>query len=374
MPNLILKSNNPTVVAFRVDASVIIGTGHVMRCLSLANILRECGTKSYFICRAHPGHMAEKIKAEGYDVILLPLARIQGIEGNASDNYASWLGASLLKDASETIQHLKENNPVWLVVDHFALNSIWEMRVKEVIDLNIMVIDGLANRKHECDLLLDQTYSLKGEDRWKNLVPKKCKLLVGPKYALLRAEFIEAQRHLRQRDGKVKRIFIAFGGVDELNATSITLDALIELNKKDISVDVVIGITNPNRKNLIEKYHKIDYINIFLDPNNIADLMAAADLAIGACGTMMWERCLLTLPTLIITVAQNQITLAESLHSINAAVYIGDISEISCDSIKVIIEKYLNNAEKLIEIQRVCEELMSQEASPVESYLLESAQ
>ena len=102
--------------------------------------------------------------------------------------------------------------------------------------------------------------------------------------------------------------------------------------------------------------------------------MVAADLAIGAGGAMMWERCLLTLPTLIITIAPNQITLAESLHSINAAVYIGDISEISCDSIKVIIEKYLNNAEKLIEIQRVCEELMSQEASPVESYLLESAQ
>lgn len=367
-----LKDNKPTSVAFRVDSSLTIGTGHVMRCLSLANKLRKGNIKSYFICRAHPYHMAEKIKSEGHDVILLPLVHKQKMEDDVPDNNTSWLGASLLKDATETSQHLKDISLAWLVVDHFAINSIWERKVKEALDLRILVIDGLANRKHECDLLLDQTYSPKGIDRWKNLVPKECKLMVGPKYALLRTEFIEAQRRLRRRDGKVNRILVAFGGVDKLDATSITLEALSDLNKKHIHIDVVIGAINPNRIILKEKYDKIDNVNIFIDPNNIANFMSAADLAIGAGGTMMWERCLLNLPTLIITTAENQIDLAKSLDLINAAVYVGDILEISRKSLRISIERLMNNEEKLIEIQNVCKELMSQDFLSVSNYLLEN--
>ena len=359
---------------FRVDASTRIGTGHVMRCLTLANELRQYGAESYFICRAHSGHMAKEIEAEGHNIMLLPSKYETGMsnDGHDKENYALWLGESLVNDANETIQHLIKVKPKWIIVDHFAINSVWEMRVKEEIDLNIMVIDGLADRKHECDLLMDQTYSPQGEARWENLVPKGCKLFVGPKYALLRPEFIEARQHLRKRDGKVKRIFIAFGGIDELDATSITLEALGELNKKDISIDVIIGIANPNKKILIEKYGNIDNVNIYVNPDNIAGLMAAADLAIGGGGTMMWERCLLRLPTLIISIAKNQINLAKSLHLINAAVYIGEITSTTSESIRNNIDELINNKNKLIEIQNASGKLMSQDSLLISKYLLEN--
>ncbi len=367
-----LKDNKSIVVAFRVDASLTIGAGHVMRCLTLANMLREYGVKSYFICRVHTDHMAEKIQAEGHEVILLPLSHKTEMDVHTQGQYTSWLGASLIKDASETIQYLNEINPKWLVVDHFAINSVWEMRVKEEIGLSIMVIDGLADRKHECDLLLDQTYSAQGEERWKNLVPEKCKLFVGPKYALLRPEFLEAHQHLRQRNGKVKRILISFGGVDKPNATSIALDVSIGLNKEDVTIDVIIGLANPHRQDLIEKYSKIDNINIHVAPNNIANLIVAADLAIGGGGTMMWERCLLKLPTLTISIAKNQINLAKALHSISAAVYIGDIYTITNESIRNSIDELMNDEEKIIKIQAVCGRLMSQDSSSISNYLLEN--
>ena len=135
---------------------------------------------------------------------------------------------------------------------------------------------------------------------------------------------------------------------------------------------MIIGAGNPNKEILMGKYGGIDNVNIFVNPDNIAGLMAAADLAIGAGGTMMWERCLLKLPTLIISIAENQINLAKSLHSINAAVYIGDITATSSESIRNSIEELMNNEEKLIEIQNVSEELMSQDTLSVSSYLLES--
>lgn len=369
-----LNSDKSIAVAFRVDASQKIGTGHVMRCLTLANALREYGIKSYFLCRSHSGHMAEEIQKEGHNVFLLPLLDTKKNEIDDSNQYSSWLGSTLTKDSNQTINYLKEINPAWLIVDHFAINFFWEKRVKEEIALNIMVIDGLADRKHECDVLLDQTYSVQGEARWETLVPNKCKLFVGPKYALLRPEFIKARKNLRQREGIVSRIFISFGGIDELNATSRILAALdiTVLLEKNISIDVVVGVKNPNRKDIIDKYSKEDNVNIYVNPNNMARLMSDADLAIGAGGTMMWERLLLKLPTLIISIANNQIHLAKSLHLINAAVYIGDISKISDSLIKASIDKLIKDEMKLIEIQSASGRLMSTNGMSVLTYLLES--
>ncbi len=368
--------NETKVIAFRVDASLAIGTGHVTRCLTLANMLSEHGVRSHFICRAHTGHMAEKIEEYGYNVLLLPLLHEGKKETNNSDQskYASWLGATLINDANETIQYLKEINPVWLVVDHFAIDARWEIKIKVETALKIMVIDGLADRKHECDLLLDQTYSQEGNERWANMVPENCKLIVGPKYALLRPEFLSAYRNLRQRNTKVKRILIAFGGIDDPNATFKTLEAMGKLNRIDIKIDVVIGALNPHRKTLVKKFGNINNVEFYVEPENIADLMVAADLAVGGGGTMMWERCLLKLPTILISIADNQVELSKVLHSISAVVYIGDVSRISCDSIRDNIERLINNEKEIKEIQSAVERLMLRDNYSIPKYLLTYAQ
>ena len=360
------------VVAFRVDASISIGVGHVMRCLTLANMLREYGVKSCFICRAHPAHMERQIEAAGHQVYLLPLVN----ENNAvnvnlgHEIYTDWLGATVEEDVSQTTQCLLESNPVWLVVDHFAIDEAWEQVVKKGTDLKIMVIDGLANRKHECDLLLDQTFSIQAEARWEDLVPTGCKLFVGPRYALLRPEFIEARKNLRQRDGRVRRILVAFGGVDEPNATVKVLDALAGLTARDISLDVVVGSDNPHKAGILERYNTVKKIHIHVDPDNIPELMASADLAVGGGGTMTWERCLLQLPSLIISIAENQVDSSKALDSISAAVYLGDLGSLSGETIAKSVNELMLDEQKLFKMYEATAMLMSGGNSSLPKYLM----
>jgi len=345
-----LNQISPKIIYIRVDASIQIGSGHVERCLTLSKILSRRGVKVNFICRAHTGHMAERIKSEGFDVTMLPLTS-NVVEPVIEENskYTSWLGASWEVDAKETSKTIFKKNTILLIVDHYAIDVTWEHLVKLLTNIKIMAIDGLANRKHECDFLLDQTYSLKGENRWKDLIPSYCELLSGARYALLRPEFVEVKNTLRQRTGIIKRILIAFGGVDEINATSIALKAVISLNYKDILIDVVIGKDNPYLYQLKVLCDELAYVTLHIQTSKIAELMAAADLSIGAGGTMLWERCYLGLPTLLISIAENQVMQAAAVHSYGAVIDIGvfekDIDKKIINELnKLYYDKKLNNA------------------------------
>lgn len=353
---------NPKVVGYRVDASIKIGTGHVMRCLTLANDLKENGVASHFVCRAHIGHMAEKIKSEGHGITLLPVDQefVNNADTNSSSKYESWLGADWLKDAEGTVNAIAEFMPVWLVVDHYAINAKWERIVKAEAGVKIMLISGMTNQEHVCDLLLDQTYSSEGERRWDGLVPRSCELLVGPKFALLRPEFIAARRKLRQRECNIRRIFIAFGGVDEPNATSVALDAVLELGRTGIAVDIVIGRANPNRAQLQSKCQLLIEVSLHIEPTNIAELMLNADLAISGGGAMLLEQCYLHLPSIVVSIADNQIKPAQSLHGIGAVIYVGDLGETSKEHISESILKLTNDMTQLKKIQSILEELMEE--------------
>jgi len=362
------------LVVFRVDASTIIGAGHVMRCLTLANMLSDYGVESCFVCRAQPAHMAQKIEAAGHQVHLLPRLCNVGAEGGNYEhkNIISWLGATIADDASQTTHYLQKSRPKWLIVDHFAIDIVWEQAVKKEIDLKIMVIDGLANRKHDCDLLLDQTFSTLAGSRWKGLVPTACQLFVGPEYALLRPEFVEACKNLQQRSGSIRRILIGFGGVDEPNATVQVIDALEGFTTNDILLDVIVGSDNPHKADILENYSARERINIHVDPDNIAELMASADLAIGAGGTMTWERCMLKLPSLIISIAENQIALAKALDSISAAVYLGDLASISNEKIRNCVNELMLDEQKLFKMHDANATLMPQGNSSLVKFLVKN--
>src|SRR5690554_2348469 len=110
-------------VAFRADASELIGTGHVMRCLTLADVLLSKGTRSVFICREHPGHLGHTIRERGHALCLLPLDD----EGRfSSRGYTAWLGTSQERDAAVCRPLLERLRPDWLVADHYALDHRWE--------------------------------------------------------------------------------------------------------------------------------------------------------------------------------------------------------------------------------------------------------
>jgi UDP-2,4-diacetamido-2,4,6-trideoxy-beta-L-altropyranose hydrolase len=318
--------------AFRVDASLQIGSGHVMRCLTLAEALRANGAQCRFISRAYPGHLLGLIRQRGFAVTALPVelppppANTQVVSERPKEPpHAPWLGCDWQTDAEETVKAAEQLFPEgvdWLVVDHYQLDAAWERKLRSHTD-KLMVIDDLANRPHDCDLLLDQNYYQNLDQRYQGLVPEHCLKLLGPKYILLRPEFAEARQKLRARDGTVRRILVFFGGSDPTDQTQKVIKALRQLKRPDIGVDVVVGSANSQRSTIQKLCAESPDVTFHCQVSNMAELILNADLGIGAGGSAMWERCYLGLPTITGVFAANQERTTEDVGVIGAIEYLG---------------------------------------------------
>lgn len=290
-------------VAFRVDASSKIGTGHFMRSLTLADALKQRGVQIRFVSRHLPEHLCHMLVDKGHQFVLLD--SIQNVVLLDELAHAQWLGVSQAQDATDSIQALSDRVWDWLIVDHYALDSRWETMLRQTAK-QIMVIDDLADRQHDCDVLLDQNFYADMQTRYISKVPESCQLLTGPRYALLRDEFRQLREDIKPCNGPVKRILIFFGGVDADNYTGHAVEALTEIEVSGLQVDVVIGSQHPCRVQIQEACAQHGFI-CHVQTDKMAELMAAADLAIGAGGSATWERCCLGLPALSICVAANQL-------------------------------------------------------------------
>jgi len=316
-------------VVFRVDSSIQMGIGHVMRCLTLAQVLKENGENIEFICRKHKGSLIDKIRSNGF--IVHELGLLEETEVDTSLAHSHWLGATQQQDANDCIDILKAKTLDWLIVDHYALDEQWQKRLKPYCE-KLMVIDDLADRKHQCDILLDQTFGRQQGD-YSELTPKGCKLLLGSKYALLRPEFAKWRTYSLERRSKLefKKLLINMGGVDVDNVTEKILDRL-ELCRlsNDMNITVVMGGSAPYLESVKSKSIMLPYkTEVKVDVGNMAELMANADISIGASGATTWERCCLGLPTIQLITAYNQEFIASKLNKINAIklVEIDDVVE-----------------------------------------------
>ena len=307
-------------VAFRVDASNEIGTGHFMRCLTLADALKQRDAGIRFVSRHMPPYLRGLLSAKGYAFV--PLNSISSEDANNPLSHAHWLGTGQLADARDAIQVLSDQAWDWLVVDHYALDARWESALRQTAQ-NILVIDDIADRQHDCNILLDQNYYRDMDQRYQGLLPEQCVTLLGPAYVLLRPEFAEAKQRLKTRDGAVKRILVFFGGSDPCNQTQKVVEALQQLNRPDIDVDVVVGPTNFNRDAVQALCEKLPNVTFHCQISNMAELILNADLGIGAGGSAMWERCHLGLPTITVVLAANQLRTTEDVAEIGAIKYLG---------------------------------------------------
>jgi UDP-2,4-diacetamido-2,4,6-trideoxy-beta-L-altropyranose hydrolase len=334
-------------VIFRVDASFRIGIGHVMRCLTLAESLRERGAELHFICREHPGNLIPLLRQKGILVTALPASDVN--ESTNNEDYATWLGVTQAQDIKQTIETLSGVKPDWLVVDHYGLDIEWERGLRPHVS-NLLVIDDLANRRHDCDVLLDQNYSTMGEQRYEDLVSNTSKLLIGPRYALLRPEYQTYRKTLSTRDGRVKRVLVFFGGTDPQNLTGLSLEALSHPELKHLEVDVVIGANNPHRKSIEQQVSSRAHTNQHELRPHLADLMMQADIALGAGGATTWERMCLGLPTVLAAIAENQVPIAEALAANQLIIYVGKVSSVSAPMISKEIIALISNPSQLIEL------------------------
>lgn len=294
-------------VAFRVDASIEIGTGHFMRCLTLATGLKQRGARIRFVSRHMPEHLRDMVNAKGHE--MATLNSIPNEEPAGESAYAQWLGVSQAQDATDANHALSDQTWDWLVVDHYALDARWETVLRNAVK-RILVIDDIADRRHDCDVLLDQNFYADMDIRYTGKVPSHCRLLLGPHYALLREEFRQMRERITPRTGQVKRVLVFWGGVDADNYTSQAIEALSKIGNHDLHVDVVIGEQHPNREQ-IESACSGHGFSCHVQTGQMAELMAAADLAIGGGGSVSWERCCLGLPALAFPVANNQRRLVE---------------------------------------------------------------
>ena len=314
-------------VVFRADASLAMGTGHVMRCLALAQALKDNKVNVEFICRKHKGSLIDKIRSNRLNVHELEVLE----EADDKLAHSHWLGATQQQDADDCIEILKSEKIDWLIVDHYALDEQWQKKLKPYYE-KLMVIDDLADRKHQCDILLDQNFGRSLQD-YKELVPTSSKLLMGSKYALLRPEFEKYRQYSlnRRKNEKFKKLLVNMGGTDTDNITGKVIERLqIAKLPKDVEITIVMGKTAPHLSNIITSVNKLPYgSEVKVDVDNMAELMANADIAIGASGATTWERCCLGLPTIQLITAYNQEFIASKLNKINAIklVEIDDVVE-----------------------------------------------
>lgn len=294
-------------IAFRVDASSQIGTGHFMRCVTLADALKQREAQIRFISRHLPEHFRDLLATKEHQFMPLDSSSKEAITGDLS--YAHWLGTSQHADAQESIHVLSDQEWDWLVVDHYALDVRWESALRRMAK-NILVIDDIADRQHDSDVLLDQNFYADMETRYIGKVPAHCRLLLSPRYALLREEFRQMREQITLRTGLVKRILVFFGGVDADNYTARVIEALASTGRYGLHVDVVIGTQHPNRDQIKSACVGYGFV-CHVQTNRMAELMASADLAIGAGGSASWERCCMGLPALTFSTANNQRPLVE---------------------------------------------------------------
>lgn len=316
-------------VAFRVDASLQVGNGHVMRCLTLAQCLQAQGAQCAFISRPQAGDLFDLVRARGF--VVHPLAATVSSNGVPSrpDTGVDWA-----LDAAQTRHALDGAGPFdWLVVDHYRVDHRWEAALQQV-GRRLMVIDDLADRRHVCDLLLDQNLGRQRAD-YAALVPAGCVLLAGPAFALIEPVFAQHRaRSLAHRPaGALARLLVSMGGVDASNATGRVLSALAGFAPSvGWRVDVVMGPHAPALQEVRQQARGMPApttVHVGIAPAEMAELMAACDLAIGGAGGTAWERCCLGLPTLLVVLAENQRAGAQALVRAQAARMIGGVEDIA---------------------------------------------
>jgi UDP-2,4-diacetamido-2,4,6-trideoxy-beta-L-altropyranose hydrolase len=296
-------------VLVRADASRTLGIGHVTRCLTLAKQLHARGADVVFACRKLEGHIWSEIEAAGFEVR----------DPDARD----------------------DSRCDWLVVDHYELDARYESAMRARAD-RIFVVDDLADRSHDCDLLLDQNLYADMERRYFRYIPDHARMLAGPQFALLRPEFAEARLKVK-RPQALQRIFVFFGGSDPTNETLKVLSALREIQHTDITVTALVGVSNPRREELAAFARTMSHATLMDQTDRISDVMLANDLAIAAGGSTTWERCCLGLPSIAISIADNQTALSQTLGERGYQKYLGESSGVTTATILECVERALDD-------------------------------
>lgn len=283
----------------RADASVEIGTGHVVRCGTLADALIKHGWSVTLASRGLPGDLVRSIGSSGIEMLPIP-------EDLAIADEPAWLEP-----------RLAPAHPL-LIVDHYQIDSVWLGRARAWAP-TIFAIDDLGDRALPVDLVLNQNLGAE-ETRYRSLVLASARILVGPRFALLRPEFSAAHDRQRARSGRIDRILVFMSGADGPDVTRRAAEAAVAVG---VPVDVVVGAAYPYLPALQRWVADRPLVELHVSTSAMASLMERADLAIGAPSSASWERCAVGLPSILVVLADNQLETGRLLAERGAALTLG---------------------------------------------------
>ena len=312
-------------VCIRVDGSAEIGTGHIIRCLALAEELSYRGFRTIFCTKDFDSGLIMKIKSEGFDLSVIPA------------------NLSLEEDRKHFTSIAKRNNADIAITDNYYFTNGYLKHLKDNFKV-VVSIDDVADTFFYSDILINQNINAIPE-KYNGKTENGTKLLLGPAYALLRPEFKKYHDKSREFDS-VKNILVTLGGSDQENQTLKALRALEKI-EGDLSITIVLGVSNRNKEGIRKYVNKIKKdIKLLENVSNMAELMCEADIAIGAGGSTSWEFCCIGVPIIIIFLAENQKSIAEGLCVRGISVNLGNYRYVSENDIKTAVEELINNPYK----------------------------
>ncbi len=302
-------------IVFRVDSGAHIGSGHVIRCLTLAQVLAGRGRRVEFVCAELPGNLIHRIEQCGFGVRRLASGPVDSTS------------RSQRQDAAATLAVTTDLAIDWIVLDHYMLSARWEAMVASRTR-ELMVIEDLDGRAHHCDVLLDQNwYSTELALRYAGRVDAKCRLCLGPRFALLQPEYAQLRALVPSGRDAVRRVLVFFGNSDPTNETGKVLEALAEPQFGSLAVDAVLGSNHPDPSAIRASAAQLPAATLHTEMPTLAGLMLRADLVIGAGGSTTWERLCLGLPALVTTLAPNQEPIARNLDEAGYVRWLGRAGE-----------------------------------------------
>ena len=331
-------------VLIRVDSSPIIGSGHIYRCLNLAIFYRNRNCKVIFICRKLKNNFNSILFKNKFSVINLPLpANTIKI---VNSNYKSWLEVPYEKEIKDSLNVVSSfKNIDLMIVDHYSIDSLWHKIIRKYVN-NLLVIDDLFNKNFNCDFLINHNFNIKNQ--YKNLINKETKLLLGCEYLLVNNKF--NKKKIYNKINKYK-IFIFFGSSDSQNLTLRILNILIKIDKSKFLPLVIVGKFNEKIIEIKQILKKFKSYEFYTETNQIHKIIKKSNFAIAAGGVNTYERIRVGLPSLVISVADNQKSICTSLNRAGFINYLGHYDKIKDKSIiKNIInfKKYHKEVESFI--------------------------
>ncbi|MCB8838609.1 UDP-2,4-diacetamido-2,4,6-trideoxy-beta-L-altropyranose hydrolase [Aurantimonas sp. VKM B-3413] len=318
-------------ILIRADGSAPIGVGHIVRCLALADALKAYGYRIRFFCRHVGDTLGSWIADAGHFLTRLP--QDGPPPGPDAGEYGRLLGTTEAHDAQSLLAAIDTlTPPAAIVVDHYALGAGWEAAIREGFGCPILAIDDLT-REHVADCLVDSTFGRSAQD-YAGLLPDGVPVLAGADYAMLRADFAQLRpdilasrdRGFRQK-APARSLLVAMGGGDPHNLTGCLAEMLRPVAaERGLKLIAMIGPAFPHEAQLCElAASSAGTIEVRQNVRDVARLLGAVDLCVGAGGSASLERCCLGLPMISIAIAANQIPLAERLDRAGAIVFGGAV-------------------------------------------------